>query len=323
MACDIIMVTWNEPEMTARALESIKLNANHPYRLIVVDNASDMETVDFLEQAARSGEFGEMVLIRNAENRGWVKGANQGLLCSEAPYVCLVNNDILAGPGWLRNMIRTMEALPDVGLANPRGDIPKENERVVDVDTYARELAVSQAGRFTELDFCSGYCLMIRRAVIEKIGVFDEVYETGYYEDNDYSRRAVQTGYHCIRCHDAFVLHVGGKSFGKMPERKRQLVERNRAIFEQRWGKRHRYLVLAKYAMAEELLEAARRGDIVYVVENAYANPRLMAREHANIKFLSSWFRRVSSALYFLFSAYYLRYKKRIDSVYIKFEGQA
>jgi GT2 family glycosyltransferase len=323
VSCDIVMIVWNESELTARALASIRDHADHSYRLIVVDNASDLPTSSMLREAQESGRFGEMELIRNSSNLGWLRGANQGFARTKADYVCLMNNDIYAASGWLKSMINTMQRLPTAGLANPRGNELSENEREPDVESYAHRLRLTQAGRFTELSHCTGYCMLIKREVLEKVGRFDEVYEGGYFEDNDFSRRAYRAGYMCIRCDDAYVRHVQSVSFKKIPAERQRLIERNGKIFEERWGTTRRLLILPRAPVGDELLALARSGNLLYVVQNKFFQPKHLPQPHFNIRFMDAPLGRLSQNLYFLFLAFYLRRKRRIDAALIGFGSAA
>ncbi len=320
MTCDIIMVTWNEPAMTERALESIKANSGYPYRLIVIDNRSDSETVGLLKEASRSGRFGEMLLVCNEDNIGWDKAVNQGLALSSADYVCLVNNDILAGPGWLRNRVSVMDGMADVGIADPEGDQHHRKREVTDVDAYARRLSERNRGQFTEVESCSGFCMLIKRGVIDTVGKLDETYEGGGYgSDGDYCQRAWQAGYRCIRCHDAFVLHLGSRSYRKIPELWKRYLEGNRVAYEKRWGKKRRILVLANYPAGEDLLRMARTGHIVYVIRNRFVNPHTLPSSHINLRFRGIRAPLIGGTLQFLVKALHLRYRGRIDAAMIAY----
>jgi GT2 family glycosyltransferase len=76
-----------------------------------------------------------------------------------------------------------------------------------------------------------GFCLYIRRALLDAIGAFDPVFGLGYGEENDFCLRAKAAGYRNVLCEDAFVLHMGGRSFG---DRRRDLARRNLAILLER-----------------------------------------------------------------------------------------
>jgi glycosyltransferase involved in cell wall biosynthesis len=86
-----------------------------------------------------------------------------------------------------------------------------------------------------ELDHCTGGCLLIKREIIEKIGFLDEAYGQGYYEDNDFSRRAQKAGYRCLRLLDTYVWHDIEGSFKQDPDRGERRRE-NEALYRSRWG---------------------------------------------------------------------------------------
>ena len=110
MKCDIIVPVWNEPERTASCVEHIFENTRYPYRLILIDNASEPETRNYLEGLKKSRKA-EVIIIRNNENLGFVKAVNQGLKLSEGPYVCILNNDTLPGAGWLAELVEFAEGI--------------------------------------------------------------------------------------------------------------------------------------------------------------------------------------------------------------------
>src|SRR5216684_3019159 len=89
----------------------------------------------------------------------------------------------------------------------------------------------------------SFFCVAIRRDVVEEIGLLDEVYGLGYYEDDDYCRRASQANYKLVIADDVFVHHDHSVSFDKLGAKAAELMARNRGIFERRWGPwpPHRY----------------------------------------------------------------------------------
>lgn len=311
------MVTWNQAAMTERALASIHAATRFPYRLIVIDNASDAETQALLDRAASSGEYGEMRLTKNADNIGWLRATNQGIAQSDAAYVCLMNTDIIAGANWLTNMVAAMDRHPEIGLANPRGNRGSENKRVTDEDAYARRLERERAGAYCELDHCRGFCMLIRRAVLDAVGALDEAYDQGFFEDNDFSRRAQQAGYICVRVDDAYVRHIKHQSFGKVPKVTNRLWTRNQRLFEERWGRPKRYLLLPRRPCADEVRALARAGSEVYVVANRFLRPGSYDVPHKSIVFLTSPLARLLPKTYFALKGRYFTRKGKIDEMRI------
>ncbi|MBP7055786.1 MAG: glycosyltransferase family 2 protein [Candidatus Omnitrophica bacterium] len=226
MKCDIIIPVWNQLEATRECVESIVKNTTIPYRLILVDNASDKNTAAYLDGIKASG-VAPAVIISNNENLGFVKAVNQGLRLSDAPYVCVMNNDTIPAKGWLENMIDFMERHPDVGLANPQcdghGDLP--------IEEHAANLSLLKDA-YMEMNQCFGYCMLIRREVLEKIGYLDEAFGMGNYDDTDYSMRAGKAGYRCVNVHSAYVYHKKHVSFNAAGNREALVSEGAREYFK-------------------------------------------------------------------------------------------
>jgi GT2 family glycosyltransferase len=81
------------------------------------------------------------------------------------------------------------------------------------------------------------FCVAIKREIIEKIGLLDEAYGIGMFEDDDYCMRVKEQGYKLVCADDVFIHHHLSASFDKNPEWKEQLFKKNKAIYESKWGK--------------------------------------------------------------------------------------
>lgn len=237
MICDIIIPIWNQLDATRECIENIFKNTRASYRLILIDNASDDETRAYLE-ALKAGGRAPVELIRNDGNLGFVKAVNQGLRISDAPYVCVMNNDTVPAPGWLDNMIDFLERHPDAGLANPQCD----GHGNASIEEHADRLAALR-DVYMEMNQCFGFCMLIRRAVIEKIGYLDEAFGMGNYDDTDYSMRSGLAGYRCVNVHSAYVYHKKHVSF-KASGNRESLVSKGAGEFFKKWP-RHLRIGLA------------------------------------------------------------------------------
>src|SRR3989338_3812064 len=118
MRCDIIIPVWNMKELTKQCVNSVIRHTDFPYRLIIVDNASADETKRYLEGLAKRDDVC-VRLIRNEENLGNSKGANQGIRSSDAEYVCILDNDTIVTDHWLSEMVKVAEADAKIGVVNP------------------------------------------------------------------------------------------------------------------------------------------------------------------------------------------------------------
>jgi GT2 family glycosyltransferase len=269
---DIIIPVYNQLGLTKVCIESIRQRSDRPYCLILIDNASDSETARFLESVKDEGN-GRVLLVRNNENLGWVKAVNQGIKLSKAPYVCIMNNDtIVHTDKWLSGLINVAEEVKEIGLVNPKFDIKKK----------------VFGASFIEIDFCRGYCVLIKREVIDAIGGLDEAYGLGYYDDDDFSVRAIRAGYRCVRANDVYVEHLRDSTFAAVfqDSKRRELHEKNKALFYSKWGKRLKVLVIITRDMdkdraSKELFDMARDQHIVYIWRSTFSALKL---NHINIR---------------------------------------
>jgi GT2 family glycosyltransferase len=243
MTCEIIIPVWNELQLTKECIDSIIENTHYPYRLIIIDNGSQDQTKSYLEELKKKGDM-EVTLIRNEENLGFVKAVNQGLRVSSALYVCILNNDTLVADGWLEEMIEVTKNNPQIGIINPSSNsLGQYLSKGDSIESYAIRLKQFK-GQWGEMAQCSGFCMLIKREVIDRLGFFDEVYQIGYCEETDYCRRAQRSGFIFARARAAYVYHKERSTFDRMPDRE-EIFRRNQDILFRRWGKplRIAYLV--------------------------------------------------------------------------------
>jgi len=241
--CDIVIPVWNERELTEKCIESIQRNTAIPCKIILIDNASDAETASYLKELSEKNK-GAVILIRNEKNIGFPKAVNQGMAMCNAPYVCILNNDTKVYEGWLEEMIRIAESDAAIGIVNPSSNNLGQPEPLKGF-----------SDKWIEMSSCIGFCMLIKKEVIEKIGKLDEIYSPGNFEDTDFSRRAQKAGYKCVMAKGAYVYHVQNTGFKKRKDWDERF-KKNLGIFNDRWGKIEKIAyVLRKennYGMIEE-----------------------------------------------------------------------
>jgi len=289
MRCDIIIPIWNQPELTRQCIDSVTRNTEYPYRLILVDNGSADETAAYLRRVAGSSAAGA-VLLRNDSNKGFIRAANQGMKASDAPYLCLLNNDTIVCRRWLSEMVAVAESSSDIGIVNPSsntlGRRPADDESV---EAYAGKLAAScGSGRLTELGSALGFCMLIKRNVINSVGYFDEAYGMGNFEDTDLSRRAAQAGFRLVIADRAYVYHKEGSSFSRVRTHDSDFMK-NRKTYESRWGRPKRVLYVLSsndQGLIARITAHARRlslaGDWLYVYAKDSVDTRIIPL-HSNL----------------------------------------
>ena len=214
MRCDIVMPVWNKKELTSRCLDSIFENTNCDYRIIIIDNASDSAVQGYLD-SVRNSHPDKVILVRNYENSGFTKAVNQGIANSSGEYVCVMNNDVIVFDGWLSEMIQIAESSEYIGIVNPANNFGAKKPEGVTLQQYAQNKTAGKSGQWIETSTPVGFCYLIKREVINKIGMFDERFSPGYFEDTEYAIRARGAGYKSVFAKGAFVFHEEHSSFKK------------------------------------------------------------------------------------------------------------
>jgi GT2 family glycosyltransferase len=103
------------------------------------------------------------------------------------------------------------------------------------IDEFARRWGEANDGRIVEVPRLVGFCLLIRREVIDRIGLLDERFGIGNFEDDDYCRRARDAGFKLAIAADAFVHHFGGRTFIGSGVNHGELMRRNERLYREKW----------------------------------------------------------------------------------------
>ncbi len=186
-------------------------------------------------------------VVANAENRGFAAGCNQGLQLARGEYLVLLNPDAVVTDGWLRRLIAQAERFADVGavgpISNRTGELQldalaeAEFEDLEQMQAYARRVAAKHRGKAWEFHRVAGFCVLLKREVVERIGYLDEQFGIGFFEDDDYCKRIRKAGYRLLIARDVFVYHEGGVSFSALtPGLTDQLMLINRMRYVAKWS---------------------------------------------------------------------------------------
>ncbi len=232
----IVIATHNQLSFTRECLDSIKRFTDEPYEIIVVDNASTDGTVEYLN------ERGDVRVIQNSENHGFPAAANQGIREASGMQILLLNNDTIVTTGWLRRMIRALRSNPAIGLVGPCSNQVSGMQKVMvhyesrtDLDAVAWLLGKEYDAARESTDRLVGFCLLVSRGVVDKIGLLDERFGMGCYEDDDYTLRALKAGFQAVIAADAFVHHFGSATFMASEIDFGGLMRENEQIFRKKW----------------------------------------------------------------------------------------
>ncbi|GIX34501.1 MAG: hypothetical protein KatS3mg126_0280 [Lysobacteraceae bacterium] len=246
----VIVLCWNNRCFTEACLTSLERHTDYPdWELILVDNASEDGTPELLHQFAAGRPNVKLVL--NESNLGFAAGNNAGIRQATGEIVILLNNDTYVTPGWMQGLVGHLLRNPSLGAVGPVTNNIGNEARVEihygDMEQMVREAARLTRGKSRQLlpiGVLAFFCVAIRRQAIEAIGLLDEGFGQGFFEDDDYCRRLEQAGFDIAVAEDVFVHHHLSGSFSTIDQDKRkELFERNKAYYESKWGewKPHRY----------------------------------------------------------------------------------
>ncbi len=233
----VLLVFYNQAHLSLLCLRTLLDNADVPFELIVVDNASGDRSGDLLERLENAR------LIRNAENLGFVKAVNQGAELAIGEFLLLLNNDAFIEPGAPGAAIDVLREDASAGAVGGRIELLdgklQEAGNIVWRDGscagYGRgENPGDGAFRFRrEVDYCSGAFLMFRTAQFRELGGFDEAFAPAYYEESDFCLRLRRRGLRIMYEPRAKVRHYEFASTGGMNAAV-ALQEKNRALFREK-----------------------------------------------------------------------------------------
>jgi GT2 family glycosyltransferase len=233
----IIILNFNGGSQIKNCLSSIQENTPEPHEIIVVDNASMDGSQEFLR------EFSGIVLIENKKNLGCPPARAQAMAVARGEYMVLLDNDTIVTAGWLANFLSHFRDNPRIGLLGPRSNFASGPQMVgnpkysslQELQEFAQSFVAKHSGR---LSFCFrlvGFCMAIRRSVIDKIGSLDPQFGKFGFEDEDYTLRAIIAGFHAAIAHDVFIHHQGGPQVSG-DTRYNADMQKAWYVFKRKWG---------------------------------------------------------------------------------------
>ncbi len=257
----IVMLTFNELDYTRQCVNAIRKHTHCPHEIIFVDNGSTDGTRAYLDKLVKVNRHYR--LIANDCNLGFAMGNNQGMAVARCDYILLMNNDLVVTPGWLERMVACAEKNPRAGIVGPMSNSVSGPQQVKDVtynltnlsglDDFAEKFAKSNAGRSKRFMRVVGFCMLIKRAVVDKIGGLDSRYGLGNFEDDDFSLRAALAGFESWMAEDCFIHHFGNRTFIGAKIDYNESLTKNWEIFKKKWNFPSDLQLGAKYNWVEIL----------------------------------------------------------------------
>lgn len=233
----VIIVNWNGAEFVGKCLKSVfESTFNEPWEVIVVDNNSSDKSVEIIKQ------FPQVIAIENKENVGFGAANNQAIKQASGKFVFLLNPDTQIFPDSMEKLVKKIEeeekiAIVAPQLVNENGSLQKEIGHFPGlVDSILVLLKLHRLPFFKDLvypkvdysqeqeaEHLMGSALLIRREVLDSVGVFDEHFFL-WFEETDLEKRIKDAGWKLIYYPHARVVHLLSKSIKQVSPLKRQLM---------------------------------------------------------------------------------------------------
>jgi GT2 family glycosyltransferase/glycosyltransferase involved in cell wall biosynthesis len=238
---NVIIPVFKGVEITRACIESVlACRSENDWVVLIDDNSPDPEMAGMLHGFARKKN---VFLLRNAENQGFVKSVNRALSFCDEGDVLLLNSDTRLFRGALDELSQVAHSSPDIGSVTALSSnatifsYPYFEARSGQLDDIGWEDLADVAlkrnhGKTVDVPTGHGFCLLIKREVLHRIGQLDESFGRGYGEENDLCARAADLGYRNVAAAGVLVEHRESLSFG---DDKPALLGRNMKLLEARY----------------------------------------------------------------------------------------
>ena len=219
----IIAPTWNKVKFLKQMMESVEKNTKWPFELIIVDNASDDGTQEFVLNAnfKMDGQY-----LRNEKNLGFSIPNNQGMKVAKGNFLCFLNNDTIVTKGWLTAMMNVFNEEKAVGIVGSRlihpgrgtiqhaGIFEHASSKLPDHIYFKKPMDYALAMKRKQYFAVTGACMVTPKTLFEGLGGFDEKYWCGW-EDMDYCQKVRRMGHRIYYEPTSLVYHYESRTEGR------------------------------------------------------------------------------------------------------------
>ncbi len=249
---DIVICVHNAQHDIALCLDSVVRNTSKPYRMILVNDGSDVNTTEYLRRFVHQNP--QHVLLENKIARGYTRAANRGLKTATAEHVVLLNSDTIVPRLWMESLTECALSDASIGIVGPLSNAASWQSVPVrfgvggdwavnelpdgySVDDMAELVYQVSSKRFPRVAFVNGFCFLMKRSLIDAIGLLDEdAFPAGYGEENDYCLRSAKAGFSLAIADHCYVYHAKSKSYSHA--RRMKLSHKGGKALEKKHGSR-------------------------------------------------------------------------------------
>lgn len=219
----IIIPCFNAVEYTKQCMESVLINTNISYELILINNGSTdgtKEYFEFLKKHLKPCSFLKKITILQFEkNLGVAKSLNLGISKSLGKYICYLNNDVIVTKDWLLKSIKVFRKDKEVvamgtmfNMFEDKNFVKQVEKDKTIIDKVAQSLSILNKGKVKKAKTIHGLCMLIKKSIFKKVGLFNENFYPCFGEDIEFCDRLRENKYKMVDVMDVFVFHYWNKS---------------------------------------------------------------------------------------------------------------
>lgn len=223
MSAEIIIPVYNAAADLARCLAAVEATVPAETRVTLIDDASTDDDIRQQFRALAKRSERRWQLLRNPRNLGFVRTVNRAMAASHGDVI-LLNSDTIPAGRWYERLNACAASDERIATATPFSNnaeicsfpaFCRNNPPPADPELVARAVAEAGPPDYPDLPTGVGFCLFIRGGALRQLGLFDTRFGHGYGEENDFCMRARAAGWRNVLCDDAYVVHLGGRSFSE------------------------------------------------------------------------------------------------------------
>lgn len=232
----IIIPCFNALEYTKQCIESVLLQTNINYELILINNGSTDGTKEYFDilkkQLKPNKKLQRTTIFQSGKNLGVAKALNLGISKSVGKYICYLNNDVIVTKDWLKKIVKAAKSDKEIGAVGTMFNAFENKKYLKDaeqnkslIDVVAQTISIKNSGKIKKAKTIHGLCMFIKKSVFKKVGLFNEDFYPCFGEDIEFCERLKKNGYKLVDALDVFIFHYWNKSV-----RSKQFNKQNKSI---------------------------------------------------------------------------------------------
>ncbi len=243
---DLVVPVYNSIFHVRACLQSIIKYSTLPYHLYICDDGSSKYTKSCLRKLLSALPPERYTLIEQQTNVGYLRNCNAGISSGKSQYVVLINSDTVMTPNYLEKLKADFESDQSIGIINAVSNWANWTRIPFPEGHTYLELSSAVAGQdhdpaqMTDINNASGFFFAVRRELFNELGVFDEAFHPGYWEEADFCMRVLEAGKRVVVDPQLYIFHHGWGSFEA--EGRNENMARNRVTFMNRWQEKFEQL---------------------------------------------------------------------------------